>query len=435
MPLKRVVGVGSLGLNVVNLTIAAGIFGLPAIIAAILGAQAIVAYLVCAVLFGLVGLCFAEAGSRVGSAGGLYAYVSTPFGPIVGAVAGTVLWVTAGAAADAAIVNLLMDTLSAVLPVLGIAWVRVTFILALFATVAWINIRGVTYGLRLSAALTVIKIAPLVLLLIGGAFVIDPAKLAWTGVPSLHNVARASIILFFAFIGVESALSISGEVIRPSRTIPRGILMGLLIIAGLYVGLQLVAQGTLGAALAQSRAPLVDSAKIIFGSWGSSLIVVAVCISAGGCIAGDLLSTPRMLHAFAQRGQLPRRVAEIHPRFGTPAAAIGVYAFVCAALALSGTFRQLGTLASAGALLVYLVCCLGVLRLRAKNIVSDEAPFRVPFGPVVPLAACAIIVWMLATLSLVELGAALLFVAAVGIAYTVHEFRRRRPLPDPLQRR
>ena len=69
MPLKRVVGVGSLGLNVVNLTIAAGIFGLPAIIAAILGAQAILAYLVCAVLFGLVGLCLAEAGSRVGSAG------------------------------------------------------------------------------------------------------------------------------------------------------------------------------------------------------------------------------------------------------------------------------------------------------------------------------------------------------------------------------
>jgi APA family basic amino acid/polyamine antiporter len=436
MPLKRVVGVGSLGLNVVNLTIAAGIFGLPAIIAAILGAQAILAYLLCAVLFGLVGLCFAEAGSRVGSAGGLYAYASAPFGPIVGGVAGTVLWVTTGAAADAAIVNLLVDTLSAVFPALGAPWVRVTIILALFAAVATINIRGVTYGLRLSTVLTVIKIAPLALLVIGGAFVIDPSKFVWPStMPSLHDIARASIILFFAFIGVESALSMSGEVIRPSRTIPRGILMGLLIIGGLYVGLQLVAQGTLGAALAQSKAPLVDAAKIVFGSWGSGLMVLGVVISACGCIAADLLSTPRVLHAFAQQGQLPRQVAAIHPRFGTPAVAIGIYAVVCASLALSGTFRQLGTLASSGTLLVYLVCCLGVLRLRAKNIVSDDAPFRVPFGPVIPLAACAIIVWMLSTLSRVELGAALVFVAAVGLAYTVHEFRRSAAQRSPANRR
>ena len=434
-PLKRVVGVGSLGLNVVNLTIAAGIFGLPAIIAAILGAQAILAYLICAVLFGLVGLCFAEAGSRVGSAGGLYAYASIPFGPIVGGVAGTLLWVTSGAAADAAIINLLVDTVGAVVPVLAQPWARVAVILALLTIVATINIRGVTYGLRLSAVLTIIKIAPLAVLVIGGAFVVDPSKLSWGVMPSLASIGKASIILFFAFIGVESALSMSGEVIRPSRTIPRGILMGLLIIAGLYVGLQLVAQGTLGDTLARSKAPLVDVAKIVFGSWGGGLIVVAVVISASGCIAADLLSTPRVLHAFAQQGQLPRLVASVHPRFGTPAVAIGVYASVCALLALSGTFRQLGTLASSGTLIVYLVCCLGVLRLRSKKVVSEEAPFQVPFGPLIPLSACAIIVWMLATLSLTELAAALAFIGVVGLAYATHEFKRAKPQVLPREHR
>lgn len=425
--LKRVVGVGSLGLNVVNLTIAAGIFGLPAIIAAILGAQAILAYLLCAVLFGLVGLCFAEAGSRIGSAGGLYAYASVPFGPVVGGVCGTVLWATTGAAADAAIVNLLLDTLSAVVPAIGEPWVRVALILGLFLAVSVINIRGVTYGLRLSTVLTVVKIAPLTLLVIGGAFAVDLTKFAWPAtMPALPDIAKASIILFFAFIGVESALSMSGEVIRPSRTIPRGILMGLLIIAGLYIGLQLVAQGTLGVTLAQSKAPLVDVAKIVFGPWGSRLIVLGVVISACGCIAADMLSTPRVLHAFAQQGQLPRRVGAVHPRFGTPAIAIAVYAIVCALLALSGTFRQLGTLASSGTLMVYLVCCLGVLKLRAQNVVSDEPPFRVPFGPVVPLAACVIILWMLSTLTLPELASAVVFVAAAGTTYGVLEARRRR---------
>ena len=425
-PLKRVVGVAALGLNVVNLTVAAGIFGLPAIIASILGPQAILAYLVCAALFGLVGLCMAESGSRVGGAGGLYAYASVPFGPIVGGVAGTLLWVASGAVADAAIASLMADTLGTVFPALSQPWARSAVMLFVFATVAIINIRGVTYGLRLSMTLTVIKIAPLVLLVVAGMFYIDPAKLAWTGTPSLASIGAASVVLFYAFFGFEAALSMSSEIIQPSRTVPRGILVGLLIIAALYIGLQVVAQGTMGAALVNSKTPLVDVARLTFGSWGGSLMVLAVVISTSGCIAADQLSTPRVLHAFAQQGQLPRPIAAIHPRFGTPAVAIGVYATICALMALTGTFRQLSTMASAGTLILYFICCLGVLRLRARGVTSEGSAFRVPFGPVIPLCACAIILWMLSTLSSIELWTALVFVCVVGGAYAVQEFRRQR---------
>lgn len=422
--LKRVIGVMSLGLNTVNLTIAAGIFGLPAIIAGILGAQGILAYLVCAVLFGLVGLCFAEAGSRVGSAGGLYAYASVPFGPIVGGIAGTLLWTASGSVADAAIVNLLVDTLAAAIPALNAPWVRVAIILALFTTVALINIRGVTHGVRLSIALTIIKIAPLALLVVAGLFVIDPAKLAWASPPPLRSVGQAAVVLFYAFIGVEGALNMSGEVIRPSRTVPRGILLGLAIIVTLYIGLQFVAQGTLGAALPLSKAPLVDTANIVFGAWGGRLIVLAVAISASGCLAADMLSTPRVLHAFAEQRQLPHFLARVHPRFGTPAMSIAAYAAICATFAMTGTFKQLLILSSSGSLVLYLICCLGVLRLRARNVAIDSSPFKIPFGPVVPVAACAIIVWMLSTLSFKEIWATLAFISVVGIAYAVHEYRR-----------
>jgi len=426
-PQKRVVGVVGLGLNVVNLTIAAGIFGLPAIIATILGAEAILAYLVCALLFGLVGLCFAEAGSRVGGAGGLYAYTSVPFGPVVGGIAGTLSWLACGAVANAAIINLLAQTLGTVNPALALPWVRVVIILSVFTVIAVINIRGVTYGLGLSVTLTVIKVAPLVLLVIGGMFVIDPAKLAWHGMPALGSVAGASVILFYAFFGFESALGMSSEIRNPSRTVPRGIFMGLLIIAGLYVALQVTAQGTMGDALAQSKAPLVDVAKLVFGPWGAALMIAAVVISTTGCVAGDLLATPRVVTAFAQQGQLPRQLSLIHPRFGTPAVAIAVYTVISAGLALSGTFRQLSALASAGALIIYFICCLGVLRLRARNVVSDGLPFRVPFGPVIPLSACAIILWMLAHLSRTELGWALAFIVLVGGAYAAVELGRQGP--------
>jgi APA family basic amino acid/polyamine antiporter len=424
IPLKRVVGVTSLGLNTVNLTIAAGIFGLPAIIAGILGAQGILAYLVCALLFGLVGLCFAEAGSRVGRAGGLYAYATVPFGPIVGGIAGTLLWTASGSVADAAIVNLLVDTLATAMPALGAPWVRVVFILSLFTLVALINIRGVSHGVRLSVALTIVKIAPLALLVIVGVFFIDPAKLAWSGAPPLRSVGQAAVVLFYAFIGVEAALNMSGEVIRPSRTVPRGILLGLTIIAGLYMGLQLVAQGTLGAALPLSKAPLVDTANVVFGAWGGRVIVVAVAISASGCLAADMLSSPRVLHAFAEQRQLPHFLARVHPRFGTPAMAIATYAAVCATFAMTGTFKQLLIMSSSGTLVLYLICCLGVLKLRAQHVAIDSSPFKIPFGPIIPVTACLIIVWMLSTLSFKEIWWTLAFISVVGIAYATHEYRR-----------
>ena len=87
--LNRVIGVGALAFSSFNNIVGSGIFGLPALVAALLGPAAILSYLVCAVLIGLVGLCFAEVGSRVASAGGLYAYARVPFGPVVGGVAGS----------------------------------------------------------------------------------------------------------------------------------------------------------------------------------------------------------------------------------------------------------------------------------------------------------------------------------------------------------
>ena len=272
--------------------------------------------------------------------------------------------------------------------------------------------------------LTIIKIAPLALLVVGGLFVLDPSKLAWTSLPPLKNLGETSIVLFYAFVGMEAALSMSGEIIRPSRTVPRGIALGLLIITTLYMGSQLVAQGTLGAALPHSKAPLVDTASFVFGAWGGRMMLLALIISATGCVAGDVLSNPRVLHAFAQQGQMPRQLAAIHPRYGTPAAAIGTYAVVCAVLTLSGSFKQLLIIASAGTLMLYMICSLGVLRMRVQKVSIDGAHFQIPFGPVIPLTTCLIILWMLSSLSSRELWTALAFVTVVGGIYAVHEFRR-----------
>src|SRR5206468_10536727 len=116
--LNRVIGVGALAFSSFNNIVGSGIFGLPALVAALLGPAAILSYLVCAALIGLVGLCFAEVGSRVASAGGLYAYARIPFGPVLGGIAGTLLWCANAVVPSAAIANFLTDTLAVSWPAL-----------------------------------------------------------------------------------------------------------------------------------------------------------------------------------------------------------------------------------------------------------------------------------------------------------------------------
>jgi basic amino acid/polyamine antiporter, APA family len=136
--------------------------------------------------------------------------------------------------------------------------------------------------------------------------------------------------------------------------------------------------------------------------------------------------SPRILAALAERGQLPRPLAAVHPRFKTPAVAIGVYAAMCAAIACTGSFRQLVIAGTSGTLVLYLICCAGLLRLRARNVAMFGPPFRVPGGSFVPLAASAIILWLLSTLAWAELAAAMALVALSGVAYALQQRSRRK---------
>ena len=429
--LARVIGIGSLGLLIINCVVGSGIFGLPGLAAALLGPAALLAYFVCTVLVLLVGFCFAEAGSRVAGTGGLYAYCHASFGPVIGGVAGTLVWAANSVVPDAAVGNLMVDTLAAVVPALGGRAARLIVLATVYAVLAIVNVRGAQSGARLSGALAIIKLLPLIGLIVVGSFAIKAANLHWAGTPPFAKIGETAVLVFFAFMGAEGALNASGEFINPARTVPRAIAFAMTTIAIVYIGLQLVAQGVLGANLATSPAPLVDAASVVFGPWGARLMVAAILLSVTGFLAADILSSPRAFHALAERGQLPRVFNTVHPKFRTPAVAIITYATLCALVAATGTFRQLVIVGSSGTLMLYLICCLGLFRLRTRNVAMDGAPFRAPGGVFVPLAASAIIVWMLSTLKLGEIGAALALVVVSAVAYLVQRRVIRRATRQP----
>jgi amino acid transporter len=425
--LVRVIGTGALGLNVINMVVGAGIFVLPGLVAAELGSAAILAYLICSVTVALVFLCFAEVGSRVSRSGGAYAYVEEAFGPFAGFIASILFWFGYSALADAAITVIMVDALALVFPILDESIPRAVFIITLLTFLTAVNVRGVKAGVRLYIFNTVAKLVPLLLLLVAGLFVINIDNLAIPEWPSFASIGASTILLFYAFSGAECALSASGEIKNPAKTVPLGLLMGMAGLLALYIGLQTVSQGVLGPELANNtKAPLVAVATEVFGEWGGKMLIAGAVISIYGALSGDMLGGPRVIFASSLDNNLPKFLGKVHPKYKTPHVAIIFFAIVIGVFALSGTFKYLAIVATGSLLLIDLGVSLAVLRLRQRDGLPKDGEFRLPFGPVIPLLSCAIVGWLLLQMPLDEtLTVAALIGACVAI-YVIRSFLRNR---------
>ena len=394
--LVRAIGTRALSLSIVNMVVGAGIFVLPGLVAVQLGSAAIIAYVVCSVAVSLVFLCFAEIGSRVTRSGGAYAYIEEAFGPFAGFIASILFWFGWSVLSDAAITVALVKTIAIAFPILTETIPRALFIIGLYTFLAVINIMGVRSGVKLFVFNTIVKLVPLLLLLVVGLFAIKIDYLIISKWPSVQNIGAAALILFFAFAGAESGLNASGEIKNPSKTVPRGMLLGLLGIFLLYVGLQTVAQGVLGAELANNTdAPLAAAATEVFGEWGAKMLLVGGAISIFATISGDILGAPRVVFASALDGNLPKFLAKVHPKYKTPYRAVIFFAVVICAFALSGTFKPLAVVASGSILVIYAGVCLAVIRLRYRDGKPAKGKFKLTGGPVIPILSCLVIAWLL----------------------------------------
>ncbi len=415
-PLVRAIGTFGLAAGIINITIGGGIFRLPANVAASLGPAAPIAYLVCAVVMGLIVLCIAKAGSRVSLTGGPYAYVGTAFGPFVGFMSGVLLWML-GTFATAAVSTVFASSLGLLVPALGGATMERVILVVVFTFWSYINLRGVTLAVRLNSIATVAKLLPLLIVAIGGAFFIDGANLRIAAMPPAADIARTSLLLIFAFAGIECALVPSGEVRDTARTVPRAIALAMVGITALYVMLQVVAQGILGGGLAQATvSPLADAAGASLGGWARSLLLVGATLSMFGYLGGMTLSMPRMLFALGRDGFLPRALAAVHPQHRSPHAAIAVQSLIALSLAVSGTFERLAIFANVSALALYLGCALAAWRLTGKGVV--------------PWLAVGVIVWLLTGLTRDEWLGFGLCVAAASVVYLIARGRRTALAPE-----
>jgi amino acid transporter len=379
------------------------------------------AYLVCAVAMGLIVLCIADAGKRVSLTGGPYAYVGTAFGPFVGFISGVLLWML-GTFATAAVSTVFSAAIGQLVPALSGSAASVAVLVAAYVFWVAINLRGVTLGARLNSIATSAKLFPLVLVAVGGAFFIDTGNLAITAMPAVGDVTRTSLILIFAFAGIECALVPSGEVRDTARTVPRAIALAMLAITTLYIALQVVAQGVLGPGLAlATEAPLADTAGASMGAWARAVLLAGASISTFGYLGGMTLSMPRILFALARDGFLPSALARVHDVHRTPQNAIVVQSIATLTLAATGTFEQLAILANVSALALYFGCALAAWQLRRAAIGPG---LNFPGAAMLPWITCGVIVWLLTGVTASEWLGFSVCVGGAALVYAVMKPRR-----------
>lgn len=366
----------------INRVIGAGIFGIPAVLYASVGSLSIAAFLLAALVVSLVTLCFAEVGSAHRDTGGPYLYAYRTFGPLVGFEVGWLLWVTQ-LGGFATVINLFVNYIGWFAPSATTGLPRVVIVAAIVISLALVNVLGVRRAAVINNVLTLGKLLPLVLFIVVGARFIDTARFTLVGPPTAVALSGAVLIAIYAFSGFEVLGVPSGEIQDPERTIPFALLTGLVVVAMIYVGVQVVAIGTLPG-LATSARPLAEAAGRTFGRTGATVMVMGALISTLGVSHAILLAAGRMPFAMAERRQLPGWIAAVHPVYRTPFAGLIVSAIAMALFTLATTFTSALTITVGLRVIIYLVTCaaLPVLRRRPGQA---RAAFRVPAGNVVAL--------------------------------------------------
>lgn len=295
---------------------------------------------------------------------------------------------------------------------------RIAVVAGSLLLLAGINIAGVRWAANVSMALVFGKLVPLLLFLGIGVFHVDwqlafggevPAALDW------RQTGQAALLLLFAYAGFENLSVAAGEYRNPRRNVPFALVAMIALVTALYAAVQLVAQGTLSA-LAESATPVADAAAMFGGEPLAWLMTIGAALSILGTSNATMLLGPRFLHTLASDGYGPRVLARVHPRLHTPAVAIAFQCALALALALSGSFVQLALLSMVTRLLAYISTAASVLVLR-RRLGDPPGAWRLPGGPLVPVAALVLSLAMLLSASAAHLLAVALAMAVGSVFY------------------
>src|SRR6185503_11872166 len=255
-----------------------------------------------------------------------------------------------------------------------------------------------------------------------GLFFLNPQAYDFGPTPTTGAFSQSVLLLVYAFTGFEMATIPAGEIRDPQRSLPRALLIAILVVAILYIMIQVVCVGTLPG-LAQSQKPLADAGSQFLGVAGGAIISAGAIISIIGNLNILLLSGSRLTFAMAEQKQLPAFIGGIHRKFFTPWISILITAGVMLFLTLKTSFLQALTISAIARLVTYGATCLALPIFRARPE-TPKALFRLPGGTVIAILSFLLIVWLLLNATPQEAKASAIAAGIGLVIYFGHRLMR-----------
>jgi APA family basic amino acid/polyamine antiporter len=416
--LSRDLGVSHASAVVVGTIIGSGIFLVPAEMMQAVGSAKLVylAWVVGGLLSFAGALTYAELGAMKPQAGGEYVYVRDGYGPLGGFLYGWTWFVIAKPASIATIVTGLVRILGTfsvfsffshtiLTAPFAVTWGQLVAITAAIL-ISFLNYLGIKKAGEFQLVFTLLKVA----IILGIVFVCfsgigNAAGRGWSNFAGTFAGAKGGIAGFmaalvaalWAYDGWNDLNMVAGEVKRPERNIPIALIAGVATVGVLYVLVNAGVQYVLPASvIAGSPRPASDAVALILGPVGAGIVSAGMAVSMLVTLNGTIMSGARVPFAMARDGYFFRALAEVHPRFHTPSAAIVVQAALSILLLLVGAnFRQLFSLAIFAEWLFYMIAGSTVFIFRWREP-QAERPYRMWGYPVVPAVFVAVAAALLA---------------------------------------
>jgi len=402
---------------VVNGLIGAGIFGLPSGAAALAGEYSVLVYAFCALLILPIILCFAELESYFRGTGGPIRYGTLAFGPFIGFQGGW-LYYLARLISFSANTVLLTDSIAYFIERAGTGTGRIISLAVICIGLSVINVLGSVESIRSMTLFTVIKFAVLILLPLGGFILLGSEVIPSfdSPIPPAQDLGAAALLLIYAFVGFEGAVVPAGEAKRPERDMPLGLLLGLAVVAVLYMLIQLVSQAAVPN-LANSKTPLLDVSASLFGPVGAILLMVGVAASVLANLISSMFSATRVTYALSLEKSLPRWFGEVHSRYLTPANSVVFFGVAAFLLAAFGSFTVLAAMTVLSRLFLYGMSCAAIPKLRPQF--RGEGRFILKGGYAIPVLGIGACLWLMLQVSSQSIWMTAIFVCIGSLLFWI----------------
>jgi len=391
--LARVLGLRDLTLLTIGSVIGSGIFLVPGKVLNDAGGKigpAMLVWLVGGLLSLLGALTYSELSAVNPKAGGIYVHLRDCFGPLPAFLFGWTLFFAMNGGTVATLAVGFSTTLSQIIPMSG-AMIKVVSI-AMIVVLTLVNIKGTRESADLQNWTTGIKVGA-ILLMAAALFAYGRAfstmtEPIWPGEFSgslLSGFGVAMIGVLWAYEGWQYVTFSAGEVVNPQRNYPRALFVGTAILIGVYLLANLAYLAALGpSGVSQSTSVAPESLMAVVNPTAAKLIALAILVSVFSAANSNVLTCPRVYYAMANDGLFFRKLAEVHPRFGTPAFAIVAGSLWAAVLALAGTFNELLSYVVFSGWVFYGLTAATIFVYR-KRLSEKERPYKVPGYPWTPL--------------------------------------------------